>query len=237
MVGYNRRSDPAVMYAKAEIERLKETQELGPLTYIRILMPGGDWIAGGFSDLIRSEQKVKDLDLERDPPASDLNWCAFRWYQMMIDYYIHPINLMRHMLGEPYALTYVSPSRGIMAGSSDSGVACLIEMTPFHTTIDWQETVLVCFKRGWIKIEIPASLAVNKPGRITLYRDPGGGIIPQTIEPQLPWIGSMRQQAINFIRAVKGEIEPLCNAAEAFEDLKIAREYIRMRMEQMDLEE
>jgi hypothetical protein len=87
----------------------------------------------------------------------------------------------------------------------------------------------VCFEKGWVKIEIPASLALNRPGRVTLLRYPGNGVVPQTIEPQMPWVGSMRQQAINFIRAVKGKIEPLCTAKEAFEDLKLAREYIRMR--------
>ncbi len=117
----------------------------------------------------------------------------------------------------------------LMVGRSESGVACLIEMAPFRTTLDWQESALVCFEKGWVKIEIPASLALNRPGRVTLLRDPGNGVVPQTIEPQMPWVGSMRQQAINFIRAVKGEIEPLCTAEEAFEDLKLAREYIRMR--------
>ena len=38
----------------------------------------------------------------------------------------------------------------------------------------------------------------------------------------------MRQQAINFVRAIRGEIEPPCQAAEALEDLKIARDYIRL---------
>ncbi len=47
--------------------------------------------------------------------------------------------------------------------------------------------------------------------------------------PTLPWIHAMRQQAINFIRAVKGEIKPLCDAPEALEDLKVARQYIRLQ--------
>ena len=38
----------------------------------------------------------------------------------------------------------------------------------------------------------------------------------------------MRQQAINFVRAIKGEIAPPCEAAEALDDLKVARDYIRM---------
>ena len=38
-VGYHKRSDPATMYAKAEIARLNATGELGRLNYVRILSP------------------------------------------------------------------------------------------------------------------------------------------------------------------------------------------------------
>ena len=69
MVGYHKRSDPATMYAKAEIDRLKSTGELGKLTYVRILMPAGDWIAAGFTDLIRTDEKGPDLVGIR-PPAT-----------------------------------------------------------------------------------------------------------------------------------------------------------------------
>jgi hypothetical protein len=39
----------------------------------------------------------------------------------------------------------------------------------------------------------------------------------------------MRQQALNFIKVCKDEMAPPCDAAEAVEDLKAAREYIRLR--------
>jgi len=48
MVGYHKRSDPATIYAKAEIDRLKKTGELGKLRYVRVTMPSGDWVANGW---------------------------------------------------------------------------------------------------------------------------------------------------------------------------------------------
>jgi hypothetical protein len=36
----------------------------------------------------------------------------------------------------------------------------------------------------------------------------------------------MRNQAMNFIKAVKGEIEPPCRSSEAVKDLLIAADYI-----------
>ena len=52
--------------------------------------------------------------------------------------------------------------------------------------------------------------------------------MPQTVVPQLPWVHAMRQQAANFLAAVRGERPPLCDCAEALEDLKLAREYLRL---------
>ena len=44
--------------------------------------------------------------------------------------------------------------------------------------------------------------------------------------PQLPWVHAMRQQAQNFIDSIKDLCKPPCQAAEALEDLKVARQYI-----------
>jgi predicted dehydrogenase len=101
-------------------------------------------------------------------------------------------------------------------------------MSPYRTTLDWQESALVCFEKGTVRLELPAPLASNRPGRVEFFRDPGDGAAPQTIIPQLPWIHAMRQQAMNFVAAIKGEREPLSSAEEALEDLRVAKEYIRL---------
>jgi len=226
MVGYHKRSDPAAMLAHSTIAELKESGELGRMTYVRILMPAGDWIASGFNDLIRSEEPAPALDYDPAPP--DMGPETYRRYTEFVNYYIHQVNLMRHLLSEPYSVTYADPSGVLLAGRSASGVACTIEMTPYATTIDWQESALVCFERGYVRIDLPAPLAANRPGRLEIFRDPGKGARPETAIPQLPWTHAMRQQAQNFIDAIRGEADPPCQAAEALEDLRLAREYIRL---------
>lgn len=226
MVGYHKRSDPASMCAKAEIDRLKSTGELGRLTYVRILMPAGDWVANGFVDLIREDGPYPQF--EWDPSAEDMDAPTFKRYTAFVNYYIHQVNLMRHLLGESYQVTYADPSGVLLAGHSESGAACAIEMTPYRTTIDWQESALVCFEKGYVKLELPAPLASNRPGRVEFFRDPGD-VAPQTVVPQLPWVHAMRQQAMDFVAAIRGERKPPCEAAEALEDLKVARAYIRLK--------
>lgn len=226
MVGYHKRSDPATMAAKAEIDRLKQTGDLGKMTYVRILMPAGDWVAAGFTDLIRVPGDYPVV--ERDPPASDMDTATFQRYTAFVNYYIHQVNLMRHLLGEDYAITYADPSGVLLVGQSESEIACTIEMSPYQTSVDWQESAFVCFERGTVTVELPAPLATRRPGRVTFFRDPGDGATPETRIPQLPWIHAMRQQAMNFVAAVKGERPPICEAAEALKDLRLARDYIRL---------
>jgi len=152
---------------------------------------------------------------------------TYKKYIVFVNYYIHQVNLMRYLLGEPYRVTYADPSGVLLAGQSDSGAACTIEMTPYRTTMDWQESALVCFEKGYVKLELPAPLACNRPGRVEIFHDPGG-VPPETIVPQLPWVHAMRRQAENFVAAIRGEARPPCEAAEALEDLRVARDYIRL---------
>jgi predicted dehydrogenase len=226
MVGYHKRSDPATMYAKAEIDALKASGELGPLRYVRIVMPPGDWIAGGFTDLIGSDEAFPPL--EWDPPASDMDPKTFEQYSGFVNYYIHQVNLLRHLLGEPYRVTFADRAGVLLVAESESGVTGLIEMAPYQTTIDWQESALVGFQKGYVKLDLPAPVASNRPGRVEIYRDPGDSATPTLTVPTLPWVHAMRQQAINFVAAVKGERAPMCIAQEALEDLKVAKQYIAL---------
>ena len=226
MVGYHKRSDPATMAARQYIDQFKQSGEIGRLRYVRILMPAGDWIAGGFNDLLQTSESVPFSEL--DPGAPDMDKDTYQRYIAFVNYYIHQVNLMRHLLGEPYHMAYAEPSQVVLAVRSDSGVAGIIEMSPYQTTLGWQESALIAFEHGYIKLELPTPLASNQPGRVEIFRDPGNGKTPETVVPVLPPVHAMRQQAINYVRAIKGEMKPMCEAAEAVEDLRVAREYFTL---------
>ncbi|MCG3148867.1 MAG: Inositol 2-dehydrogenase/D-chiro-inositol 3-dehydrogenase [Verrucomicrobiae bacterium] len=227
MIGYHKRSDPATMYAKAEINRLKQSGELGKLRYIRILMPAGDWVANGFNQNLGSTDP--NPALQWDAPAKDMDKATNDAYTGFVNYYIHQVNLMRHLLGETWQATYADKAGVLLAGESASGVTCTIEMSPYQTTIDWQESALVCFERGWVKLSLPAPLAFTRPGQVEIFRDPGKGVTPKTEIPQLPWVHAMWQQATNFVAAVAGKQPTMCSAEDALADIQLAREYIRLK--------
>lgn len=227
MVGYHKRSDPATVWAQGRIAEFKQSGALGKLTYVRILMPAGDWIAGGFTDRIDGGDPAPAL--ATDPLPQDLDPETGKKYSSFVNYYIHQVNLMRFLLGEAYKVTYAEPSGVLFVGQSVSGVPCTIEMTPYRTTVDWQESALVAFEKGYVKLSLPAPLATHRPGSVEVLRDPGDGETPTTETPNLPWVHAMRAQAENFVKVVRGEAPPPCAAPEALQDLEVAREYIRLQ--------
>jgi predicted dehydrogenase len=226
-IGFHKRSDPATMYVKQEIERLKETKELGALRYVRILMPAGDWVANGISELIQTPEKPEGLAF--DPAPADLDEKGYWEYGSFVNYYIHQVNLMRHLLGEDYEVTYAEKTGVLLALRSASGIAGVIEMAPYQTTTAWQESALVGFDKGYIRLDLPAPLATFRAGQVAVYKDPGGGVTPTETQPQMSWIHAFRQQAMNFVAAIRGEKTPLCGPEDALKDLRVARDYVQLR--------
>jgi len=141
-----------------------------------------------------------------------------------VNYYIHQVNLMRYLLGEDYRLTYAD--KHFFSAKSESGVNCILELEPFSTSVDWQEYALVCFERGWVRIDLPAPLAMQLAGTVTVYEDKGWDSGFKS--PVMPNVCAMRNQAKNFLLAVKGEKPAPCVSAEAVKDLRIAADYIKM---------
>jgi predicted dehydrogenase len=226
MVGYHKRSDPATEYARKTITELKQSGELGQMKYVRISMPPGDWIAAGWTENLATDDVMPPIAV--DPKPQDMDAETTKLYEAFVNYYIHQVNLLRFLVGEPYKVSYADPSKVLFIAHSASGVPCTIEMAAYSTSIDWQETALVGFERGYVKLSLPAPLAFNRAGTVEILKDPGKGVTPVTLHPQMPWVHAMRNQALNFIKAVRGEAPAPCLAPEALEDIMIARDYIRL---------
>jgi len=235
MVGYHKRSDPATMYAKGVIDQWKKSGEFGKLKYVRITMPAGDWVANGFTGLLRTDEPVPDLpreisgDLWKAPTVAGMPGEVAKHFVGFVNYYIHQVNLMRHLMGENYEVTYAEETNVMLAVRGESGTAGVIEMTPYQTSTAWEESALVAFERGYVKLDLPSPLASNRAGTVEVYKDNGKTATPERVSPTLPWVHAMRQQAINFVKVCRGEMKPLCDAAEAYQDLVAARQYIKLR--------
>jgi len=221
MVGNHKRSDPAVEYAVDLINKWKQSGEMGKMTYVRISMPPGNWRKDADMPFMTSETPghVPPEPAPAGTTESERNKAI--WF---VNYYIHQVNLMRYLLGEDYRLTCAG--KHFFSAESDSGVNCILELEPYSTAVDWQEHAIVCFEKGWIRVDLAAPLAMQLAGTVTVYENHGWDSFAKT--PMLPNVSAMRNQAKNFLLAVTGQRSAPCASSEAVKDLRIAADYLRM---------
>lgn len=222
MLGYHRRSDPATRRAKEVVDEWQASGEAGPLRFVRICYPSGDWVANARAALIDAGDERPEAPGEQPPPEfadEDAAWALWSGANGLV----HPINLLRHFLGE-YRLVFAHDSGRLYAFESASGVPATLEVDPYRVSVGLEEEVLVAFERGYVRLRPAPSLAVNRPGSVEVYLDPDRSL------PQLPWIDPMRAQAEDFLRVCRGEAPPPTAAAEGAEDLKVVADLTRMRL-------
>lgn len=223
MVGYHKRSDPASEYAKKVVDEWKASGQFGKMNYVRVSMPPGDWIGGADMPLGTSEPYPP---LVPEPGPSDYNDSQTARLDSFVNYYIHQVNAIRFFLGENYKLTFGDRTGHLLVGESDSGVTVILEMATYQTSAEWHEKILVAFDHGYVDVELPPPLARQRAGKVEVYRDGPNAGKGEVIRPILPNIAAMRNQALNFIAAVRGERPAPCASREALEDLILAKSYI-----------
>jgi len=230
MLGYQRRSDPATVEAKRTVDAWKASGEMGGLRYLRICYTDGDWTGNAHAGLIDAGEQPPPFPAEELPPELAADDEALWALSTGVDELVHPLNLLRHFLGERYRLVFVHASGRLYAFESESGVPMTIEVSPYRVTVGFDEELLVAFEHGYVRLGPAPSLAINRAGRLEIYSD-AGGAIPERVVPELPWIDPQQAQAANFLRVCRGEAPPPTDAAEAAEDLHLVADIVRTRVE------
>jgi predicted dehydrogenase len=228
MVGYHRRCDPATREAKRTVAAWRANGEMGALRYARICFVDGDWIANADGDLIDAGEERPHAASEEPPPGLDDDMLSA--LRTGANELVHPLNLLRHLLGERYRVAFAHASGRVYVFESESGVPATIEVAPYRATDRFDEEALVTFERGYVRLRPAPALAIKRAGTLEVYRDPGGDATPESAVPQLPAVDPMHEQAAEFLRVCRGEAEPTTGAAEAAEDLHLISEMVAMRM-------
>ena len=224
-VGFHKRSDPATLAAMDEIDRLKTSGELGRMTYVRIHVSlAGDWIAGGRFDVFSGTREFASEVI----PAEDfpgMNEAARKLCSQFSGGHGHQFDWMRLLLGEPYSIAHVEPTQVLLTVRSASGIPAAFEFTPYRSTKDWVENAMVCFESGYLRIDLPPPLAINRPGTLEIFSNGRDGSGAARTFPVFGYDCAMREQARQFLRAVRGGTTRLCTPGEAMESIGISREW------------
>jgi predicted dehydrogenase len=231
MLGYQRRSDPATVEAKRTVDAWKAGGEMGALRYLRVCFTDGDWTGNSHAALIDVGEQAPPSVAEDAPQELAGDDDALWALSTAADQLVHPLNLIRHLLGESYRLVFVHVSGRLLVFESESGVPATIEVTPYRLTVGFDEEILVAFERGYVRLRPAPSLARQRAGTLEVYRDAELGSVPERTSPQLPWIDPQQAQAADFLKVCRGEAAPPTDAAEAAEDLHLVRDIVRARLE------
>jgi predicted dehydrogenase len=225
MLGYQRRSDPATREAKRTVDEWKASGEVGALRYLRICYTDGEWTGNARAAFIDTGEEPPPIPAEQPPPEFAGDDDALWALSDGVDKLVHPLNLLRHFLGERYRLVFVHVSGRLLVFESESGIPATIEVTPYRLAVGFDEELLVAFEHGYVRLHPAPSLAVNRSGTLELRRG------EELSSPQLPWIEPQRAQAADFLRVCRGEAAPPTDAAEAAEDLQLVADVVRARVE------
>lgn len=225
-VGYMKRSLPATQAAVARIRDWKASGAAGALTYLRASMPPGNWTFDIERPLSAGDPPPGYEGQAPEPLPAEFPEAAGRLYDSFINYYIHQVNLIRYLLGEDYHVQYADPAGAVLVGQSDSGVTVVLEMQGYGQKHEWDESYRVVFEQGKLDLRLPAPLARQAPGSLTVFL---GADSQTTCRPSLPPAGSFLEQARHFVRCVRGEQSPRVTPWDALKDLEVAAEYTRLR--------
>lgn len=220
MIGYHKRCDPAMERARTVIEGWRSTGAVGAMRFVRVTMPPGDWIAHAPSPIETDETPPTGAV---EPPPEPFEGPAAELYDHVINYYVHQLNAIRYLTGEDYDVRYGTDR--LLAVETDGGVEAVIELAPYETEHDWQESILVGFDRANVRIKLPPPLARQRSGTVTIERVADG---EQTVRrPALGAEWAMFRQARRFVAVARGERQAPCGPREAAADLEAAAAYVR----------
>lgn len=223
VVGYHKRSDPATIYARAEIERYIKSGELGRMRYARVHVTlSGDWIENNYRHAMKGTAAVPQTPFD---PADHVkfNENAKGKFFSFAGAHSHQLDLMRCLLCDSYKIVHADPTGVLVAIESAGGVPGVFEYAPYNAT-DWREYGIVCFEKGYVRVDLPAPLAINRPGRAEVYRNDGTSL-PTTTVPTFPAKSAMWTQAENFVKMLNGEKGSLSPATEALESIAVSEDW------------
>lgn len=231
MVGYHKRCDPATVEASDRIARYRTTGELGQPTGLRITIPEGDWVAGASSRLIDEGDRPEGPPQLYEPLPTVFPPDVAKEYDLFVNYFVHQLNLARMLAHEELEVTFADPTgRVLLLAGVSTRTPVVLELTPYSVSNGWREHAIAMFERGFVRLDLPAPLATNISGTVTVFDDAAASNRSTITSSGPTSIDAMTMQALRFVAVARGEVSPPCDAQCALVDLRLAVDAIRSRV-------
>ena len=221
-VGYMKRYDEGVQYAKSYLDKVIESKELGELVYARAHCFTGDSYCKADGHLVSSEK----------PDYSESGWNMWpdwlpekyrKLYEVYINTYSHNINLLRYLFGSEPSIEYsrVAVSNGQVVILKFGEISVTLE-TGMVSNRGWDEVTEFYFTDGHLKIFTPPALLKNVPARVEIYR---AGQEQVMLQPQMNWTWAFRRQAQSFVNDIQNGTESISSGADSYLDVELIENF------------
>lgn len=234
-VGYMKRCDPGVRWAKAKVAEWKASGAFGPMLSLRVWCCHGAWQWFREPALNAGDEAAK-YPARVEPKPEWMTDKAWQAHTGWTNYYSHQTNLARYVAGEDYTLQTLNrnvignTTSHFHTGKLASGAAIYLDF-PSHVTNTWDEGIEVYFQRAHLTARLPSPLAERHTAEVVAYENPDKGEARE-IRPSLPQMDGFSEQARLFIQSVLGEQPLLSPAADALKEVELSEEIIRRQQEQ-----
>ena len=227
-VGFMKRHDAGTQQAKAMLDQLRGSGELGRIVLMRAWCFGGEFRCGTSDFVMTDEVRPDGLSTwpsapEWVPPesASDYAW--------FLNVFLHDLNILRFLAGSEPQVRAVDLGRrnGRLVMLDFGDFPAVLEMAEIASH-DWQEGVEVLFERGRLLLQFPSPMLRNVPARVELSR---ASEREETVVPEVPWSWAFRRQAEAFVVDVAVQQEPLASGRDSVGDLRLAEAIWRHHVE------
>lgn len=233
MVAYMKRYDAGNEQAKAAIDQLRASGELGRITYARAHGFCGDWTQCLDTPFERTDEPAPSYE------AGGPDWLPPEFLQGYISYlqqYTHNVNLLR------WFLDATTQNSSVVAVDLDengwTGIVSL-RMNGVRAVVEsgsvsywgWEEHTQVYFQHGWVRATAPALMHKDWPAQVEIYR--GGEV--QRYERPLPrpyWSWSYRREAEAFIDCLRSGAPFRSSGEDTLTDVRLFEEIYRAYLRQ-----
>ncbi len=236
-VGYMKRFDPGVQWAKQQLAKWVESEEFGPMQLFRIWCGGGAWGWFNKPPLDAGDEPV-DYGLPGEQMPHWMNETARTALGSWLNYCSHQTSLTRYVTGWDFELESAKRfgrSRFINGRFPGRDTHLFMDFAWFEPNT-WDEGFEAKFERAKITVNMPSPLAPQRTAKVVAFEHK-----PETVghnlEPVLPQEDGFARQAQHFIAAVRGEEEPISPAREAAKEVQFAESVARHFMEQESSDE
>ncbi len=217
MVGYMRQFDPGVQAAK----KLLAEGSIGEVRFAQVRDFGGNWQMGAAT--------LHSLPITPEPAATSTNSGApappqesrARTLLEWIEVWVHDVNLMRHLLGDPTGVCYASLGPPRLAVLDYGGHETVLEVGQLtYANAPWDQAATIYGTHGRIDLVHAPPLLFRQPSAVTLHTPAGATRL------HVPSREGFTEEIRYFLRCVQQGVAPTPNAAEGLADIKLCEQIV-----------